>query len=127
MVAAGSTIHYGSLKVKDGGIQTLANLEYQFCAFDVPDIVACLDLRPLVKSGSKGKTEIQQLDLVVGTARGPIFHYGDILSKLPREGSKNLKAGVIQPRKYHWHRKAVHSVKFSGDGKSPRLQIDDSC
>ncbi|KAK5663516.1 hypothetical protein OQA88_3946 [Cercophora sp. LCS_1] len=115
VAAARSTVHFGSLKVKSSGHQTLNDLEYQFSAFGVPDLVACLDLRPTVKS-KKGKPEnIQQVDLAVGGARGAIYHYSDVLSKLPR-GSNNLKAGAIQPRKYHWHRRAVHSIKFSSDG-----------
>ncbi|KAK8016416.1 hypothetical protein PG993_014605 [Apiospora rasikravindrae] len=56
------------------------------------------------------------LDVVVGCARGGIFYYNDILPQLRllHKGANITKS--LQPRRLHWHRKAVHAVKWSRDG-----------
>jgi NET1-associated nuclear protein 1 (U3 small nucleolar RNA-associated protein 17) len=115
VAAAKETLHIGLLKVKKPA--SLDDLAYRFHCFDVPDIVSCLDIRPTIRPTKKGGFEIQSLDLAVGCARGAIFVYNDLLSNLPGEGSGSSKASLIQPKKYHWHRRAVHSVKWSEDGK----------
>ncbi|KAL2180241.1 WD40-repeat-containing domain protein [Thermothelomyces heterothallicus CBS 202.75] len=114
VAAAKGTLHIGQLKPKK--LASLGDLVYRFVCFDVPDIVSCLNVRHTVRTTKKGGIEIQSVDLVIGGARGGIYVYHDILSKLPGEGSASSKAGLIQPRKYHWHRRAVHSVKWSEDG-----------
>ncbi|KAL2140737.1 hypothetical protein VTI28DRAFT_3290 [Corynascus sepedonium] len=114
VAAAKETLHIGLLKAKK--FVSLDDLVYRFVSFDVPDIVSCLDIRHVVRTTKKGGFELQSVDLVIGCARGGIYVYHDILSKLPGEGSGSSKAGLIQPRKYHWHRRAVHSVKWSEDG-----------
>ncbi|AEO53371.1 hypothetical protein MYCTH_2294587 [Thermothelomyces thermophilus ATCC 42464] len=114
VAAAKETLHIGQLKPKK--LASLDDLVYRFVCFDVPDIVSCLNVRHTVRTTKKGGIEIQSVDLVIGGARGGIYVYHDILSKLPGEGSASSKAGLIQPRKYHWHRRAVHSVKWSEDG-----------
>ncbi|KAL2166413.1 hypothetical protein VTG60DRAFT_2795 [Thermothelomyces hinnuleus] len=114
VAAAKETLHIGQLKPKK--LASLDDLVYRFVCFDVPDIVSCLNVRHTVRTTKKGGIEIQSVDLVIGGAQGGIYVYHDILSKLPGEGSASSKAGLIQPRKYHWHRRAVHSVKWSEDG-----------
>ncbi|KAK4154751.1 WD40-repeat-containing domain protein [Chaetomidium leptoderma] len=114
VAAAKETLHIGLLKGRKA--TSLDDLTYRFHCFDVPDIVSCLDIRPTLRTTKKGVLELQSVDLVVGCARGAIYVYHDLLSKLPGEGSGSLKAGMIQPKKYHWHRRAVHSVKWSEDG-----------
>ncbi|KAL2165307.1 hypothetical protein VTH06DRAFT_604 [Thermothelomyces fergusii] len=114
VAAAKETLHVGQLKPKK--LVSLDDLVYRFVCFDVADIVSCLDVRHTVRTTKKGSIELQSVDLVIGGARGGIYVYQDILSKLPGEGSTSSKAGLIQPRKYHWHRRAVHSVKWSEDG-----------
>lgn len=115
VAAAKEALHVGQLKPKK--LASLDDLVYRFVCFDVPDIISCLNVRHTLRTTKKGGVEIQSVDLVVGGARGGIYVYQDILSKLPGEGSASSKAGLIQPRKYHWHRRAVHSVKWSEDGK----------
>ncbi|KAL2136633.1 hypothetical protein VTI74DRAFT_2662 [Chaetomium olivicolor] len=114
VAAAKESLHVGLLKTKKAA--SLDDLVYRFHSFDVPDIVTCLDIRATTRTTKKGGLEIQSVDLAVGCARGAIYVYHDLLSKLPGEGSGAFKAGLIQPRKYHWHRRAVHSVKWSLDG-----------
>ncbi|KAI6370224.1 hypothetical protein MCOR25_004218 [Pyricularia grisea] len=92
---------------------------------EAPDDVCSLD----VKLGSKKTTSTPKkpkskqnsgaaeaglvLDVVVGTVRGSIYAYNDVLSHLQKSGSIER----IQPRQYHWHPRAVHSVKWSLDGE----------
>lgn len=114
VAAAKETLHIGLLKPKKPA--SLQDLNYRFLCFDVPDIVSCLDTRFTNRTTKKGGLELQSVDLAVGCARGAIYVYHDLLSKLPGEGSGASKAGMIQPKKYHWHRRAVHSVKWSEDG-----------
>lgn len=115
IAAARETLHIGLLKTKKA--PSLDSLAYRFHSFDVPDIISCLDIRSKIRTSKKGVVELQQVDLAIGCARGAIYVYGDVLSQLPGDGP-NSKAGPIQPKKYHWHRRAVHSVKWSEDGKN---------
>jgi NET1-associated nuclear protein 1 (U3 small nucleolar RNA-associated protein 17) len=117
VAAAKETLHIGLLKARKPA--SLDDLAYRFHCFDVPDIVSCLDIRHTLRTTKKGGFELQTADLAVGCARGAIYVYHDLLPKLPGDGSASSKAGMIQPKKYHWHRRAVHSVKWSEDGKHP--------
>ncbi|KAK0631788.1 WD40-repeat-containing domain protein [Immersiella caudata] len=115
VATSGSTFHVGILKHKKKGVDS-PELEYRFYSIGVPDLAASLDIRTTLKTTKKGATELQQVDVVIGGARGGIYLYSDIAAKLTPEGHGAVKAASIQPRKYHWHRKAVHSVKWSADG-----------
>ncbi|KAL1842542.1 hypothetical protein VTJ49DRAFT_5018 [Mycothermus thermophilus] len=114
VATAKEAVHIGLLKSKK--LVSLDDLAYRFHSFDVPDIVSSFDVRHTTRTTKKGTLEIQAVDVAVGGARGAIYVYQDLLSKLPGESSASLKAGTVQPRKYHWHRRAVHSVKWSADG-----------
>lgn len=119
VAAAKESVHIGLLKTKRKPVSTLDDLEYRFTSFTVPDIITCLDIRSTLQAANKGGLELQTLDLVVGCARGAIYSYKDVVSKLPSAEASSMKASTIQPLKYHWHRRAVHSVKWSEDGKEP--------
>ncbi|KAK0657555.1 hypothetical protein B0T16DRAFT_386073 [Cercophora newfieldiana] len=114
VAASGSTLYVGLLRHKKKGAGP--ELEYQLYSFGVPDIIASLDIRAILRTTKKGATEIQRVDVAIGGARGGIWVYSDIAAKLTVDGHSTLKAAAIQPRKYHWHRRAVHSVKWSADG-----------
>ncbi|KAK4129455.1 WD40 repeat-like protein [Parathielavia appendiculata] len=114
IAAAKETVHIGLLKAKK--LASLDDMAYRFHCFNVPDLVTCLDIRHTMRAIKKGGSDLQSVDLVVGCARGAIYVYHDLPSKLPGETSGSSRAGVIQPKKYHWHRRAVHSVKWSQDG-----------
>ncbi|KAK3393762.1 WD40-repeat-containing domain protein [Podospora didyma] len=120
VAAAKEALHVGVLgSHKNKKHASLNDLAYHFHSFAAPDTITCLDVKPTVQTNKKGGKEIQCLDLVIGCARGAIYAYNDVLSKLPGGGygSSSAKAIPFQPRKYHWHRRAVHSVKWSEDGK----------
>ncbi|KAK4170285.1 NET1-associated nuclear protein 1 [Cladorrhinum sp. PSN259] len=114
VATAKETLHIGFLKAKKVGF--LSDLTYKFYSFDLPDIISCLDIRVTTRQKQKGGAELQSVDVVVGCARGAIYMYGDLARKLSIEASAASEAGLLQPRKYHWHRRAVHSVKWSDDG-----------
>lgn len=114
VVAAKDTVHVGYLKSKGKDNKTIAEREYQFFSFGVGDIITSIDIRCLAPN----KKAQSQVDLAVGCARGPIFLYHDVVARSPLAASGTpRKGGSLQPRKHHWHRRAVHSVKWSHDGK----------
>lgn len=115
VAAAKETLHIGLLKSKKAA--SLDDLQYRFLCFDIPDTVSSVDIRHTIRQTKKGGVELQSVDLAVGGARGAIYVYNELLPHLFGEGPSLSKAGHIQPKKYHWHRRAVHSVKWSQDGK----------
>jgi NET1-associated nuclear protein 1 (U3 small nucleolar RNA-associated protein 17) len=119
VVAAKDTVHVGYLKSKAKANHTIADREYQFFSFGVGDLITSID----ICCQSPGKKQQSQVDLAVGCARGPILLYHDVVSRSPLATSSTpRKGGSVQPRKHHWHRRAVHSVKWSHDGKCPILR-----
>lgn len=92
--------------------QTDVGLECEFFTFDSTDIVCSLDIRV-----TTGKDGAPVLDLIAGGARGAIYYYNDMLRKLQSLNAPKSKKDGLQGRKYHWHRRAVHSVKWSKDGE----------
>lgn len=125
VAAAKDSVHVGLLKTKRKPLNSLDDLEYRFTSFSVPDIITCLDIRSTLHTTKRGGLELQSLDLVVGCARGALYAYKDVISKLPATESTSLKASPIQFQKYHWHRRAVHSVKWSEDGKTENPPVDN--
>lgn len=114
VIAAKDTVHVGSLKPKGKDSKTLADREYQFFSFAIGDLITSIDIRCL----SQSKKHQSPVDLAVGCARGAIFLYHDVVARSPVTASATpRKGGSLQPRKHHWHRRAVHSVKWSHDGK----------
>ena len=94
-------------------------LQYEFFSFDTPDLITCVDLRLHHRSSmsKKGKTGMDKaVDVIVGGARGGIYVYHDALTHVQAVGKPQLLKDGIQVQKYHWHRKAVHAVKWSKDG-----------
>ncbi|KAM0335344.1 hypothetical protein ACHAQA_000389 [Verticillium albo-atrum] len=99
------------------------DLEGDFFNFDTSDIVCTLDLRVTTRqqglSAPKKQTvkpSSEVLDVIIGCARGSIFLYNDIMTKLQSMRGPKPKQKEVQARKFHWHRRAVHSVKWSKDG-----------
>lgn len=91
-------------------------LAYEFYSFDTPDTIASIDIRTKAPSAKKAKQGASTLvDVVVGGARGAIYVYRDVIARLQAAG-KAKGEDALEALKYHWHRKAVHSVKWSRDG-----------
>ncbi|KAK7430245.1 NET1-associated nuclear protein 1 [Neonectria magnoliae] len=96
---------------------TLADLEYEFYSFDAPELITALDLRVYAKpaTGNK-KSRSKVVDIIVGGVRGSIYLYHDVLARSQALGKSGSDKEMIQAQKYHWHRKAVHALKWSRDG-----------
>lgn len=117
-------ILFGTLKTR--AVNSISNLNYEFFTLDCSDEIMCLDVRATGRVHLNRKSQVEAgdepvLDVVVGCARGPVLLYNDLLPQLRRLHSPKGHRSSLQPRKYHWHRKAVHAVKWSRDGKSISL------
>lgn len=62
------------------------------------------------------------VDLAVGDQEGAIWLFEDVLSayirieKTRKDGARSVDLEMLRPKKLHWHRDAVGSVKWSRDG-----------
>ncbi|KAI5467300.1 WD40-repeat-containing domain protein [Mariannaea sp. PMI_226] len=100
-------------------VDTFEGLEYEIYSFDTPDLITSLDVRvsPRPATGKKPQSDsFPVVDIIVGGARGSIYLYHDVLSRSQGAGKPGSDKDMIQAQKYHWHRKAVHALKWSRDG-----------
>ena len=65
-----------------------------------------------------------RIDVAIGDEEGVIFMYEDIMSAFVGSTKKNTPTAVMrtapnicEPRRLHWHRDSVGSVRWSLDGK----------
>ncbi|EMT61544.1 hypothetical protein NOF04DRAFT_2298 [Fusarium oxysporum II5] len=98
----------------------LASLDYEIYTFDIPDLVSALDLRVYPRPVTSGKKSRQEaapvLDIIVGGARGSIYLYHDALARSQALAKSGSDKEPIQAQNFHWHRRAVHALKWSRDG-----------
>ena len=104
--------------------RVLKDISYVWWESECTEWITCIDTRIRQNLESQGNTKAPvkgtaaAVDIVVGGLKGPIFMYEDIVRRLKsKESSK--KTGTedsLMPRKLHWHRSAVASVKWSADG-----------
>ncbi|KAI5863007.1 sporulation protein [Durotheca rogersii] len=117
--SVGNNVVLGTLKTREA--DSIRELEYEFFTFDCNDAIACLDVRVadrihLDRKSLAETSDEPVVDIAVGCARGAIFFYNDLLPQLRLLRASKVHISALQPRKYHWHRRAVHSVKWSRDG-----------
>ncbi|KAL8788196.1 MAG: hypothetical protein Q9195_007411 [Heterodermia aff. obscurata] len=102
----------------------LKDISYVWREITCSEWIASIDtrIRSVERSSKKPKSVKAvakcAVDIVVGGNKGAIFVYEDLLASLISKEDKS-KAGItenITPRKLHWHRNAVSSVKWSTDG-----------
>jgi NET1-associated nuclear protein 1 (U3 small nucleolar RNA-associated protein 17) len=108
-------------------INKFDDIEYDFYSFDAPDLITTVDMRVHIKNPQGGKKSRQieperVVDILLGGARGGIYLYQDAVNRLQSASKSNPERLVMQAQKYHWHRRAVHAVKWSRDGKPPILR-----
>lgn len=99
--------------------ESLDQVHYEVFSFDAPDLITCIDLRlhPRFSGSKKGQMGTDMaVDVIVGGARGSIYVYRDAWSHIKAAGKPQFVKDGIQVQKFHWHRKAVHAVKWSRDG-----------
>jgi NET1-associated nuclear protein 1 (U3 small nucleolar RNA-associated protein 17) len=110
----------GSPSSTPRALGSLEDLSYQFFSFETEDRSTCLDIR--LSQGSKKRRKTPVLDVAIGGARGKILVYQDLIMALrsletPRQTGEQQ---ALQHQIYHWHRRAVHTLKWSQDGKQSR-------
>ncbi|KAI0895748.1 sporulation protein [Annulohypoxylon nitens] len=101
--------------------RNINELKYEFFTLNGSDEIACLDTRVTDRVHLNRRSQAEAgnepvVDIVVGCARGAVFFYNDIVPQLHRLYNSKGSRNSLQPRKYHWHRKAVHAIKWSRDG-----------
>lgn len=102
-------------------LSTLEDLIYEVITLDASDQITCMDIRVssrvhLSRRSQREVNDAAVVDIVIGSARGVVFVYNDLLPQIRALHNSNTRHHALQPRKYHWHRRAVHAVKWSGDG-----------
>jgi NET1-associated nuclear protein 1 (U3 small nucleolar RNA-associated protein 17) len=123
VAASGNRILLGRLRSSD--YDSVENIRYEFRVFESIEVIKSLDLRVSDRKETDGlKKSLKKspiVDVVVGDVRGVLFVHHDLLAKLfSQHVDGKLPLGIsIIPRKLHWHRQAVHTVKWSLDGKWP--------
>ncbi|KAI2638496.1 WD40 repeat-like protein [Xylaria nigripes] len=96
-------------------------LDYEVTTFDANDDITCLDVQVtnrvhLNRKSQRESSNAPVVNVAIGCARGAVFAYNDLLPQIRLLNTPNTRHHGLQPRKYHWHRKAVHAVKWSRDG-----------
>ncbi|KAI9704533.1 MAG: hypothetical protein M1820_005607 [Bogoriella megaspora] len=106
--------------LKDQANDVFKDKVYIWHEIDCVDTITCFDSRTITSpKQAQNKSGQSIMDVAVGTAGGPIFVYHDLLEKMingePKEHAP-LKKSLLAPQRFHWHREAVGSVKWSLDG-----------
>lgn len=107
--------------LRNSTIKGFQDLEYEFFTLDCSDEIVCLDVRATNRVHLNLKSQAEAgdepvVEIAVGCARGAIYFYNDLLPRLRSLQNGKGHKNSLQPRKYHWHRKAVHDIKWSRDG-----------
>jgi len=127
--ASGKRILLGRIRSTEYG--TIDKIRYEFRVFESTDAIKSLDVRASDRIGSDKKSSLKKVpvvDLVVGDVRGVVFVHNDLLAKLFQQTQDGkLPPGInLIPQKMHWHRQAVHTAKWSRDGKPLRVYNNES-
>jgi NET1-associated nuclear protein 1 (U3 small nucleolar RNA-associated protein 17) len=119
VAASEERVLLGSLRSTDFG--TVDKIKYEFRIFESTEFVSCLDARVSKRSSGTKLGKVKVVDVVVGDAKGAIFVHNDLLRNLigtQKSATDGQHPINLIPRKLHWHRRAVHCVKWSSDGLS---------
>jgi NET1-associated nuclear protein 1 (U3 small nucleolar RNA-associated protein 17) len=121
VAASGNRVLLGSLRSIEFG--TIDKIKYEFRVFESTDAISSLDIKtsdrekaPVVKGQTLKGFPI--VDVVVGDVKGSIFVHNDLLQNLymSQRGGQEVPGISLIPRKLHWHRQTVYTVKWSLDG-----------
>lgn len=112
----------------------LQDYVYVWREFQTSMRVTAFDAYARTPSNPEDKTSASsgdRIDLALGDQEGAILLFEDILASFARleksrkEGAKsNIDLDMLRPKRLHWHREAVASVKWSRDGNSLPLITD---
>jgi NET1-associated nuclear protein 1 (U3 small nucleolar RNA-associated protein 17) len=90
-----------------------AQIPYTWRELSIAGSVTAFDAQVRSNKSNTGR-KVPIVDLVVGLNSGIIMLYQDLLYKLIGKEKKSNSEDII-PRKLHWHRTAVNTVKWSRD------------
>ena len=119
VAASEERVLLGSLRSTEFG--TVDKIKYEFRIFESTNFVSSLDARVSKRSSGTKLDKVKVVDVVVGDVKGAIFVHNDLLRNLigsQKSTTDDQHQINLIPRKLHWHRKAVHCVKWSLDGLS---------
>lgn len=126
VASSGNRILVGHLRSTD--YNTIDKIRYEFRVFESSAPIKSLDVRASARpkgtavDGLKGnKKNLPVVDVVVGDIRGLVYVHTDLLLKVFSDA--NTPGMSIVPRKLHWHRQVVHTVKWSLDGEINIFQL----
>lgn len=125
VAASEEKVLLGALRSTEFG--TIDKIRYEFRIFESTAVITSLDVRISNRDSFSGETtskldKVKVVDIVVGDVKGSIFVHNDLLRNLimSQKSAADAQNPIsLIPRKLHWHRKAVHCVKWSLDGLSP--------
>ena len=115
VVSAGQRMLFGAVSLLAKAKGESKNTTWR--EISLPEDVCSMDILERAKSESTNPKD-PALDMVLGTRRGPILIYDDAYGKLlSKERTKeSTTEDDLIPRRLHWHRDMVNSVKWSRDG-----------
>ena len=121
IVAAGDglVVGHATSSVSEGSAQ----LSYVWREVNLPSRITCLELRePFETRQVKRKATshaVNAVDVAVGVQDGSIYVHEDLLNKLIFNEKRAASGEIVDvtPRRLHWHRDPVNTVKWSKDGK----------
>lgn len=110
---------------------SLRDIFYVWRDVNCPEWITSIDvqLRPHDTSINKSKRSKDAfqgaVDIAVGTLRGIIIIYDDLLENLIRieRGTKARQLDGVSSRRLHWHRSAVLALKWSLDGQYTIMKL----
>ncbi|KAF2191084.1 WD40 repeat-like protein [Zopfia rhizophila CBS 207.26] len=106
---------------------SLKDFEYTWREFQTSKRITTFDAyihgpQPSGKSNKSSQDPRDTVDIAIGDQDGVIHVFEDTLSSLVKlekgkaQGQLNLQLESLRPRRLHWHREAVGSLKWSRDG-----------
>jgi NET1-associated nuclear protein 1 (U3 small nucleolar RNA-associated protein 17) len=94
-------------------LENLETVQYVWREATLPVNATCFDIQT---QGS------ESIDLAVGASVGSILIYQNVLNTL---FGKDLSDKKSSPRKLHWHRGSVNTVRWSKDGMSTCIHVSE--
>lgn len=97
-----------------------AKMHYTWREVSLPTAITSLDIQcsSHTRSEVSRNGRLADMAIALGQADGSILIYHDILSSaLDRKGNDGVRRGVA-PRRLHWHRGRVSTIRWSKDGMS---------
>ncbi|KAI9794075.1 MAG: hypothetical protein M1816_006700 [Peltula sp. TS41687] len=106
-------------ELKGDSLRSLNDMEYVWREVDTPGWISSIGVRLSENISSKDSgSDDTIIDVVLGHAQGTINVYYDLFNNLVRQErqKEGLTTSHLSPRRMHWHREDVLSVKWSSDG-----------